>query len=321
LILKYQEISSSELNRLIHLDPVIIIPNSPMEVHGPHLPLGSDIIQAENMARILAEAGNKKFPEKPWILFPAIPIGADPLPLDGSLNYGYHNLVGVLKSTGAGLLQAGIKSVIFTNFHGGMRHILAQDVAADYINSRGGKSFAPFGLLFGEFLQKEFSDKLNRLLKENGFDLEMETDIHAGAVETSLIMAIGNNVEPSYRDLKPLSFKNDSPRTAVVMEKLKNSLGGFSSRARDLFADLTLLFQASTHFKKHSYSGAPAKADPEIGRLLFNTFTEKLAEILEEFVRTSEIKGDKWKSIFWKNRRMVNNKVFDLAFSRILGNK
>lgn len=321
MIYKYQELSSKELYELIPLEPVIFIPNSPMEVHGPHLPLGADIIQAENLAIILAEEGNKKFPGKPWLIYPSIPIGVDTLPRNGSVYYKFHTLVEILKLTGNGLLKSGIKSIIFTNFHGGMRHVLAQDVAADYINKKGGKSFAPFGILFGEFLQKEFSDKLSSLLREHGFDIEIENDIHAGAIETSLIMAIGNEIGDSYKGLEPLSYKNEALEIVSILSRLKNYFGIFSKDINNLFFDLGFLAQASTHFKKHSYSGDPARADIKIGQILLKAYTEKLGDQLEEFILTPHITGEKWKSIYWKNRKMVNNKIFDLIFSRILGNK
>jgi creatinine amidohydrolase len=322
LIYKYQELSSTKLNELIDLDPVIFVPNSPIEVHGPHLPLGADIIQAENLAVILAEEGNKKYPERPWIIFPVIPIGADPLPLNGSINYSFFTLVDVLKATANGLLMAGIKSIVFTNFHGGMRHILAQDIAADYVNRKGGKSFAPFGILFGEFLQKEFNDEINDILAANGVELVLDGEVHAGALETSLLLAIGSKIDDSlYKDLKPLRFTDEAVEIASIMAMFKNSLGIFSKDIESFFGDMEMLFQASTHFKKYSYSGDPARANIEIGKLLFKTYTAKLAEKLEEFVLSEKITGDNWKSVFWKNRKIVNEKAFDLIFSQILGNK
>jgi len=46
-----------------------------LEEHGPHLPVGTDLLTARDTAKEAVKILNKKKPEITSILFPAIPLG------------------------------------------------------------------------------------------------------------------------------------------------------------------------------------------------------------------------------------------------------
>ncbi|MBI4610058.1 MAG: creatininase family protein [Candidatus Rokubacteria bacterium] len=51
---RLEELSTRALDRLPREQTIVILPVSPLEEHGPHLPLGVDAFTAEHFARALA---------------------------------------------------------------------------------------------------------------------------------------------------------------------------------------------------------------------------------------------------------------------------
>jgi creatinine amidohydrolase len=50
-------ISWTEFDRLRASKPLVVIPTGAVEVYGPHLPLASDSIVAQGVARLVADSG------------------------------------------------------------------------------------------------------------------------------------------------------------------------------------------------------------------------------------------------------------------------
>ena len=59
-IFKYTELTTFELDSLNRDKTVFLLPISPLEEHGPHLPLGTDLYLAESLAAGLARRLSKK---------------------------------------------------------------------------------------------------------------------------------------------------------------------------------------------------------------------------------------------------------------------
>jgi len=322
MIINYQEITTKKLQELVKLDPVIFIPNAPFEVHGLHLPLAADLLQAEKMARLLAEEGERREPERPWLLFPAIPAGVNPIPAKGSISHNFSLLVDLLKQTTKGILNTGIKNIIITNFHGSPKHLLAHDLVCDFVNNSGGKAFAPFGVLFKEFLNQDFSESINQILAEKNIKLQadLDRDIHAGFFETSLVMAISEQVEDLHRELPPLQAKEELKEIVAWLNKLKSYLAIFSKDGESFIKDLATLLQLSAHFNKHYYLGDPAQASKEMGEIIWEKIREKLVIMLATFLESEKISKDQLKSPAWKNRQLLADKNFEKilsAFSKV----
>lgn len=54
---------------------LILIPISPMEEHGPHLPIGTDVMAAADIAARTANQLENKAPAHAVVLCPAVPLG------------------------------------------------------------------------------------------------------------------------------------------------------------------------------------------------------------------------------------------------------
>jgi creatinine amidohydrolase len=92
--------------------PVALLPFGAVEEHGPHLPLGTDIIAADGLAdRICAAAGLLRLPTMPygqvWSLahFP------------GSLTVRDELLVGLITDVADGLARAGVRGLVLLSAH------------------------------------------------------------------------------------------------------------------------------------------------------------------------------------------------------------
>src|SRR5512140_3645909 len=91
-----------------------IIPTGAVEVYGPHLPLGSDGLVAQDLARKLAE-------RVAAIVTPLVPVGDSRslLSFPGTLTVSPATFRSYLKDLSAGLVHWGIRRILFINGHAG----------------------------------------------------------------------------------------------------------------------------------------------------------------------------------------------------------
>ena len=89
-----------------------IIPTGAIEVYGPHLPLGSDGIVAQDLASKLADRVGA-------VVTPLIPIGDSRslLSFPGTLTVSPASFLAYLKDLSASLIHWGIKRILFINGH------------------------------------------------------------------------------------------------------------------------------------------------------------------------------------------------------------
>lgn len=158
------------------LDPartVAVLPVAAIEQHGPHLPLSTD---ATINTGILQRAVDVAPMDLPLLVLPAHAIGLSPEHRDfpGTLSLSPETLLRLVIETAEGVARAGLRKLILFNSHGGQPQALelaAQELRASramavvVVNSwrlgRPGEFFPPG---------------------------EREVGIHAGAIETSIML-------------------------------------------------------------------------------------------------------------------------------------
>ena len=74
-IVKFEELSWKQIDQLDKNKTVFFLPISPMEEHGPHLPVGTDYLTARDATTEAIKTLNVKRPELTYVLLPAIPLG------------------------------------------------------------------------------------------------------------------------------------------------------------------------------------------------------------------------------------------------------
>lgn len=110
-------------------EALLVWPVGSTEQHGPHLPVGTDAIGAEWIARTAADLVSDRFP---IVLAPTLWLGssAHHLPFGGTMSLETETYLRVLGQGASSLRQAGFERIFILNGHGG-NHEIAQLAARD----------------------------------------------------------------------------------------------------------------------------------------------------------------------------------------------
>jgi len=158
------------------LDPsraVVVLPVAAIEQHGPHLPLSTD---AAINAGILQRAVELAPMELPLLVLPAYAVGLSPEHRDfpGTLSLSPETMLRLLIETAESVARSGLRKLILFNSHGGQPQLLelaAQELRASramaVVVANSWRLARP-----GEFFPPG----------------EREVGIHAGAIETSIML-------------------------------------------------------------------------------------------------------------------------------------
>lgn len=280
-VFEYAHLTGAELAVLDRQKTIFLWAVSPLEVHGPHLPVGTDVLVAgELQRRCLLELARRR-PDLTFVLLPPLYAGADPLPVQGSLGVPAPVLEELLLAYVAGLASQGFRYLLITDNHGGPRHQMAIETAA----RRAWRRYRfylldPFGYFYRRMVLQDPA-----LLRETGLEPGRcgdDADSHAGTNETSLVLAFAPQlVSLSYRQLPPAL--PPQPRGGVhLLTRLAGwvrRLGG-SSLAGDLeHLAATLAWVGDPEMKP--YLGAPALASPQAGERMLEAHVRTAVELME----------------------------------------
>lgn len=170
-----------------------VIPFGSHEFHGPHLPLSTDSILAEYFARWLGSTGGDNWQAQ---VAPAIALGVSEEHLwhPKTISVSAETLRGLALDVCDAMWRAsGVRQFVLLNCHGGNRPALEQvcddifwsnhDIEALLVN--------PASLIAAESSES------------------LVPDVHAGLLETSLLLAIAPD-QVNMRELQPLNFSTVS---------------------------------------------------------------------------------------------------------------
>lgn len=263
-MLEYHQLTSKELLSLDKEKTLFLMTVSPLEVHGPHLPLGTDLIVADEVQRRYVKALSEIYPAYQTVRLPPLFLGADPLPLSGSIHIPAVQLEKAICSLAKSLSQKGFRYLLLSDNHGGPRHQLALEAASQKAwKKHRFYVISPFNLIFKKMvhLDRDFLEKIGLEPGRCGDDF----DSHAGTNETSLMLAADPAaVRPGYENLPSLT-----PPAPGRFFELMARLGRMISP--ELGLDLKHLFRLLAWVKGKepaSYVGAPALASREAGEAM-----------------------------------------------------
>ncbi|HEY8517614.1 MAG TPA: creatininase family protein [Candidatus Binatia bacterium] len=293
-VVRAEELTSTKLRQLSGARSVAFLPVSALEVHGPHLPLGMDLF----MARWMAEETGRRFAERhpDWMVvqLPPLPLGADELPLAGSVEASPRTVYTALVAHGRSLARAGFANVVVTNGHGGPRHAAALEAACRKVSRRTGiRMFTPSIVTLhrivtgGRFARVE--ELIGRALTERERTGLLSGE-HAAAWETSFMLAQDARlVEPGYETLPPLQPPVWRPlaRVGAWAVRLRERTGGDAAKLREAVEALSgaigWLLNARYGYggEAVTYKGDPSVASAEIGHAFREILAEDCLEIVE----------------------------------------
>jgi creatinine amidohydrolase/Fe(II)-dependent formamide hydrolase-like protein len=281
-----EDLTYAQIRRLDRARAIAFLPVSALEVHGPHLPIGMDWHMARWMSGETARRFADGHPQWTAVVLPALAIGADELPLRGSMNTPAWTLYRAVVAHGRALAKAGYGFVVVTNGHGGPRHAAALEAACRYVSRRWRISmFTPSIAVLHRIITGGRLELTEDLLGRRLSDAERHGLVigeHAGAWETSFMLAHDPSmVDPVYTSLGPLAPPRWKPlaRVGDRLAARRERRGKDASKVREAFDGLAgsigWLLNARFGYggREVTYKGDPSVASPEIG----HAFREILA--------------------------------------------
>jgi creatinine amidohydrolase len=203
---------------------VAVLPIGASEQHGPHLPFGVDcILNAGLLAKARAHWGQSNANVDVFEL-PLIPVGKsdEHFGFAGTLNFTAGTMLAMLGDLGDSLHREGFRRVVIVSSHGGNSEVMA--LAARDLRVRHGMlalatSWPRMGLPGGLFAGKMSDEALAH-------------DIHAGAIETALML----HLAPQLVDTSALGGFTNTAREIDAAHQVMQGTGrtGFAWATRDL---------------------------------------------------------------------------------------
>jgi creatinine amidohydrolase len=159
-------------------DAVGLVPTGALEQHGPHLPLGTDFLAADALARTVAE----RLPV-PVVVTPTLTAGLSDhhLAFPGTVSLSRETFGGWIEAHIAGLERIGISRIAVFSGHGGNFAFIGE-LAAEYTARAGTTRVIAYDDLLG------FVRVMDEAARAHGLEA-LPTDVHAGSLETSLGLA------------------------------------------------------------------------------------------------------------------------------------
>src|SRR5271157_290033 len=117
---KWEELTAADFTKAIEQSRgVCVLPFGIIEKHGPHLPLGTDLI---NVRFAVEQATQQEYA----VIFPQYYFGqiAEARQQPGTVSYSMHMQLDLLQETTDEMARNGCKKVVIVNGHGGNEHLL-----------------------------------------------------------------------------------------------------------------------------------------------------------------------------------------------------
>ena len=210
-VLRLEELSAPSLDALDRGRTLAIVPVSPLEQHGPHLPVGVDYLAARHIAEAVGERLVSRRPGWTALLAPTLPLGSFAFQAVGTIGVRQRVVRDALVDCGRALARSGFRYIMVANGHAGPGHLVALEEAAAIVSRRHGVAMASvtghmaWELFRGRYLPR-FEAALGRPLTAEERDA-FAGDAHAGWWETSLMLMLRPElVDPGYRDLSPSRY-------------------------------------------------------------------------------------------------------------------
>jgi creatinine amidohydrolase len=243
LSVHYEELTAVQFVAAVHqAGETCVIPLGIIEKHGPHLPLGTDLLGAREVARAAAA-------REYTIVFPPYFVGQiyEAKPQPGTMAYKPELVWEFLQQTCTELSRNGFKKIILFNGHGGNNNFL-QYFCQVQLAER--KNYALY--LFNPGEDAEFAKKVNSMRKTM-------VDGHAGEMETSSMLATHPH---------------------LVQQEVAGTQSGADQDRLTNLPDTYVGIWWYAKFPNH-YAGDGRAGDKKLGQLLFEHDVAQLAAMIK----------------------------------------
>jgi creatinine amidohydrolase len=196
---------------------IAVLPIAAVEQHGPHLPVGVDAMIMEGYLERLIPAIPADIPVT---FLPLQPVGKSNEHVDfpGTLSLSAETAAQLWRDIGDSVARSGLRKLLILNSHGG--NMAVMDVVARDLRVRHG--------MLAAFVSWHLLGYPEGLYKAD----ELRLGIHAGAVETSLMLAFRPDLvrQEKVADFRPASYEME----ARFQQLRTGRPAGFGWMAQDL---------------------------------------------------------------------------------------
>ena len=190
---------------------LVVLPVGATEQHGPHRPLGTDVLIVEHITR---EAAREARPALDVLVAPTLHVGSSHhhLPFGGTISLSTERYYGALSDMVESLIESGFRRIFILNGHGGNHEIIqlvARDLALKHPVNLGAASYW---------------DLAREAVAEREPELHGRFPGHAGVFETSVIIALRPELVAEPR---PHRTAEELARTIVAPDQFRAERHGF----------------------------------------------------------------------------------------------
>lgn len=210
--------------------PIVIVPLGSLEEHGPHLPLGTDTIQIEEVLKVVEKKTNV-------FIAPTINYGVCRSTEDhpGTISISPDTLRSLIKDLLHALKKQGFKAIIFISGHAGKLHSFSILESCEKFKNKNPNIkifyFTEFDL---------FDNDIYKII-------ETPYDSHGGEIETSRILYLNKDlVKGNIKVIK--ADRPLFPKGEIIVEKQKywqSGIWGDPSKATREKGKKTILLSAN----------------------------------------------------------------------------
>lgn len=211
---------------------IVFIVMAPIEEHGIHLPLGTDLIEGEAWSKGAMER-IETITDLSCYCLPSFPIAAASVnEFYGSIHFSMKTTYEVAYEILESIRFMGFKHIVVIASHADPDHQIAVIKAVRKINRKYGIcAISPMGSIFmGEGTKK--TDEVTKMEEEHG------NDFHAGWVETSCLL----DLDPDYvRDrYKELPDSDITDKDMISKRKQLSAMGNYGHMGMPRYASKSL---------------------------------------------------------------------------------
>jgi creatinine amidohydrolase len=166
--MRLAELTSAALEELRERRPVALWPVGAVEPHGPHAPLGTDVLISVGMC----ERAAARLDEPPAIVLPPLPFGVTRYgaAFAGAIGISEGTLRAIVLDVAAALAEQGFRRLVIVNNHFEPEQVATLRAAADEA-----------GALYLDLVRRRYAERLTDEFRRGS--------CHAGRYETSLVLA------------------------------------------------------------------------------------------------------------------------------------
>jgi creatinine amidohydrolase len=245
------EMTTAEARAAVTSSPVVLIPAGAFEQHGPGMPLATDLVRAEHVARRVAEELGG-----PAVVGPAVPVGVSPhhMAFAGTVTLTTTTLAAVVREYADSLYRHGWRKILVITGHGGNNATLGT-VGQDLLGTHPDLQFAwtPLTALAADVVA--------------GMDVS-EVHGHSGEAETAQMLF-----------LAPHLVRRDRLASGTTERAALDPLGAVSTRA-----GAPTLPARYDRLSANGVLGDPRRATPEDGKALVDAIVRRIADFVQEWL-------------------------------------